>query len=258
MCHPEVPAGQIPPNVSRDEVRVPLGGESMPALLARPDSGTGSGVLVVSDIYGRSPFYENLAARLALAGFHALLPDFFFREGPLVERTMEAAFARRGQWVEKQGLADLITAIDWLNNQDGVNGARVGTVGFCLGGTLVLGIAANRDDVATVCYYGFPAGSPTSANNAPAPLSVTEKMSGPMLGFWGEQDAAVGIDNVFKLADSLQARGVEFDHTIYPGVGHGFLAASKLDPEHEAYEIACDSWTKAIEFYRRTLAASKE
>jgi dienelactone hydrolase len=257
MCHPEVPAGKTPPNVSRDDVQVPLrNGEAMPALLARPDSGTGSGVLVVADIYGRSPFYEDLAGRLALAGFHALLPDFFFREGPLEERTMEAAFARRMQWVEKQALIDLITAIDWFKGQDGVHGTLVGTVGFCLGGTLVLGIAAERVDVATVCYYGFPAGSPASDNNAPAPLSVTEEMSGPILGFWGDQDAVVGMDNVAKLADLLHARGVEFDPTIYPGLGHGFMSASELDPDHEAYEVACDSWTKAIEFYRRTLTAA--
>ena|SRR6266516_2033353 len=94
MCHPEVPAGQRTPDVIREEVGVPLAsGERMPALLARPEGGNGPPVLIINDIYGRSPFYEHLAARLATAGFTALCPEFFLRLGPLPERTREAAFA---------------------------------------------------------------------------------------------------------------------------------------------------------------------
>src|SRR5262249_8322659 len=96
MCHPEVPTGQPTPNVVTDEVQVPLGcGEVMPAVVARPEGGGGPGVLIVHDIFGRSPFYENLARRLAMAGFVALLPELFFRLGPLRERSLELAFARR-------------------------------------------------------------------------------------------------------------------------------------------------------------------
>ncbi len=62
------------------------------------------------------------------------------------------------------------------------------------------------------------------------------------------------MDNVEKLAAALGEHGVEFEHTIYPGLGHGFLAASQLDPDHEAYEAACDAWTRTIDFYRRNLS----
>src|SRR5262245_2879352 len=98
MCHPELPAGQPTPVVEREEVQVPLSdGGSMPALVTRPETGDGPAVLIVHDIFGRSPFYENLAARLATAGFVALLPDYFFRQGPLPERSRELAFARRAK-----------------------------------------------------------------------------------------------------------------------------------------------------------------
>ena len=75
-------------------------------------------------------------------------------------------------------------------------------------------------------------------------------MSGPILGFWGDQDTGVGMENVEKLATALRARGVEFEHTIHPGLGHGFMAQSRLDPAHEAYQAACQSWTRTVDFFR--------
>jgi carboxymethylenebutenolidase len=232
------------------EVEVPLIGnrERMPALLCRPQTGAGAGVLVVADVYGRSPFYEDLAGRLALAGFTALLPEYFFRQGPLGERTREAAMARREQLDQKQTLVDLSQAIDWLHLQPFAAGP-IGTVGFCMGGTLVLDLTAERDDLATVCYYGFPA-----ATAVPAPLDLADRMQGPILGFWGDQDAGAGMDNVERLEALLKARGVEVEFVIYPGLGHGFMAASQLDPAHEAYDAACRSWTRTIEFYRTHIA----
>jgi carboxymethylenebutenolidase len=236
------------------EVEVPLIGnmEKMSALLCRPQTGAGAGVLVVADVFGRSPFYEDLTGRLALAGFTALLPDYFFRQGPLPEPTREAAMARREKLDQNQTLVDLSQAIDWLHLQPFAAGP-IGTLGFCMGGTLVLDLAAERDDLATVCYYGFPAGS-ALPGGPPAPLTLADQMNGPLLGFWGDQDAGVGMENVERLAAALRARSVDFEHTIYPGLGHGFMAASKLDPAHDAYDAACRSWTRTIEFYRTHIA----
>jgi carboxymethylenebutenolidase len=118
-----------------------------------------------------------------------------------------------------------------------------------MGGTLVLDLAAERDDLATVCYYGFPA-----ATGVAAPLNLADRMQGPILGFWGDQDAGAGMDNVQQLESLLKARGVEVEFIIYPGLGHGFMAASQLDPAHEAYDAACRSWTRTIEFYRTHIA----
>src|SRR5437660_3118931 len=189
VCHPEVPAGRSAPDVERVEVEIPLIGKQgeLPALLARPRLNAGAGVLVVADVFGRSPFYEELAGRLALAGYTALLPDFFFREGPLPERTREAAGERRRKLDDARSLVDLSQAIGWLKLQPNAGG-RVGTVGFCMGGSFVLLLAAERDDLASVCYYGFPAGGPMPTR-APAPLAVADRIHGPLLGFWGDQDA---------------------------------------------------------------------
>jgi carboxymethylenebutenolidase len=256
MCHPEVPAGHSTPDVDRLEMEVPLpGGGAMPALLTRPAAGAGPAVLIVHDIFGRSPFYESLAARLSTAGFVVLLPDFFFRQGPLVERSRELAFARRAQLDESRALDDLCAALDVLKRQLSVRGERMGTVGFCMGGTLVLDLAARRDDLVTVCYYGFVVGEAHAlARAAPAPLDEVDHMTGPILGFWGDQDPGVDVADVGTFAAKLARRGVAFEHTIYPGLGHAFMAQSGLDPNHPAYEMACESWTRAVNFLRQHLA----
>ncbi len=256
MCHPDAPSTPSPSPHALREVRVPLaGGEELPALYAHPDRG-GPGVLVVADIYGRSAFYEDLAARLAVAGFHALLPDYFFRQGPLAEQTREVAFARRRQLDDLRALADHGTAIDWLRGQPGVVGGRTGTIGFCMGGTFVLNLAAVRDDLASVCYYGFPQPPPMSLTPAPAPLDQLDAISGPILGLWGDQDEGAGMDNVAKLAEGLSAHGVDFEHVVYPGLGHGFLKQALPAAEHAGHAAAADSWERTLAFYRRHLGTA--
>jgi dienelactone hydrolase len=253
MCHPEVPPGSRTPEVTRQEVALPVGaGDAMPAMLATPDGGPAPAVLVVSDVYGRSPFYEDLAARIATAGFEALLPDFFFRAGPLAERTLEAARERRQRLDEGRALEDLRATLGWLRARPG-HGGRIGTVGFCMGGTFVLHLAAADEDLVTVCYYGFPAYR--SPSGLPSPIEVADRMRGPILGFWGDQDAGAGMDNVAELGRRLGARGVDHRQRIYPGLGHGFLAGSRFDESSEAYGAACESWTLALDLWRQHLRA---
>src|SRR2546422_995483 len=94
MCHPEVPEGTTPPNVRTAELTIAVGGGAMPTLVAFPERARAPAVLVINDVFGRSPFYEHTARRLAQAGFVAATPEFFFREGPLPEPTPDAAMAR--------------------------------------------------------------------------------------------------------------------------------------------------------------------
>jgi carboxymethylenebutenolidase len=255
MCHPEVPAGQPTPEVLCEETQVPLtGGEALPALLTRPAVEKAPAVVIVHDIFGRSPFYENLAARLAVAGFVVLLPDLFFRQGGLGERSLELAFARRSGFDEMAALDDLSAAVDLLRSQPGVRGDRVGTVGFCMGGTLALDLAARRNDLVTVCYYGYPAGEAhASAKAAPTPLSQVDRIEGPIVGFWGDQDLGVNMADVKTFAAELERRGVAFEHVIYAGLGHAFMAQSGLDPNHPAFQMACASWIRTLDFLRQHL-----
>jgi dienelactone hydrolase len=256
MCHADAPPTPGPEAVT-EELTIGLpGGEALPALLAHPSAeaaGQRAAVLIVHDIYGRSPFYEDLAARLAGAGYHALLPDVFFRQGGLEDQSREAAFARRMRLDDHRALADYGAAIDWLRARSEVAGGRVGAIGFCMGGTFVLNLAATRDDLATVCYYGFPRAPRMGDNPGPVPLEQVGSMRGPIVGFWGDQDESVGMDNVAAFAGGAEREGLDFDHVVYPGVGHGFLARALTDSDHPGHAHADDSWRRTLEFYARHL-----
>jgi carboxymethylenebutenolidase len=253
MCHPEVPAGAPIPDVRVEDVSIPVEDGTMPGLIAFPERVPAPGILVINDVFGRSPFYDQLVRRLAQAGFVPVTPEYFFREGSLPEPTREAAMARAKELDFKRWARDMSVAVDWLRARADVN-ATVGTVGFCMGGTQALLLAARRDDIAaTVSYYGFPADARTDAS----PIEVAAKMNGPILGHWGDQDAGVGMDNVEKLRATLQATGVEHEFHIYPGLGHGFLKASLDDEKTPGYEQACTSWKRTLEFYGRCFAREK-
>ena len=251
MCHPEVPPGTAIPDVHAHEATIPVGpAAQMPALVAFPERVPAPGLLIINDVYGRSAFYEQLARRLAQAGFLAITPEYFFREGPLPEQTREAATARSRKLDFRRWTEDMSAAIEWLRDQPQVNG-RVGTIGFCMGGTQTLILAARENDLAaTVSFYGFPADARAEAS----PIELAPKMKGPILGHWGDQDTGVGIENVRKLDEALSAARVEHAFHIYPGLGHGFLKASLEDENAPGYAQACASWRRTLEFYRESFA----
>jgi dienelactone hydrolase len=132
MCHSEVPEGQPEMVVAWQDVGIPVGGVDMPALVTPGADGLPS-VLVIADMFGPTPFYEHLSALLTAAGFRTLLPDYFFREGPVDEGDLQGAFARRRRLDENRTLEDMRRAISWLRGTDGES--KVGVLGFCMGGT---------------------------------------------------------------------------------------------------------------------------
>ena len=249
MCHAEIPEGASLDGPDIEE-SIPLpDGPSMPAYLALPESGSGPGVLIIADFYGRSPYYENLARRIADLGYVALCPEPFHRVGPLARRDYDLAMERRNATNEVEMLGDLDVALEWLKARPEVSAGRMAVVGFCMGGTFALNFAATRTDVATCCFYGFPAGSQGPAVTAPAPLEVAADIRGPVLGLWGEADSAVGMDSVQSLVDALAAHDTVFHCITYPGVGHGFMADP--EPDEPTRDAARHAWMRMTAFLRR-------
>src|SRR2546428_3431376 len=123
VCHPEVPAGAPIPDVRVEDATVPVEDGKMPGVLALPERVGAPGILIINDVLGRSPFYDNLARRLAQAGFVAATPEDFFREGSLPEPTRDAAIARAKCLGFKRWSRDMSAAIDSLRGRPEVNGA---------------------------------------------------------------------------------------------------------------------------------------
>ena len=253
MCHPRCPAPvRGGADLVEERVETPGAGQAVPGFLARPAGDAPvPGVVILHDIWGANDFYRDLARRLAGEGFAALLPDLFTREGPLATPSREAAFARRERLDQTRALGDIAGAIGWLRDHPATTG-KVGTLGFCLGGTFVM-LAAARDPLpdASVAFYGFPAAA--RGPRAPVrPLDEPERVRSPLLGLWGDQDHGVGLDNVAAYDAALTAAGARHAFVVYPGLPHGFLT---FDPDSPHFAGAQDAWGRALAFLRAELAA---
>lgn len=246
MCHHPSEAGAILPvsggsgGAERD-FEVASTDVGVPVFEAAPAGASRGTVIILHDIYGAREFYRNLARRYAGAGYTTLLPDLFVRQGPLAEDTREAAFERGSRFSYPQATIDIQHVVAAAGD------GKVATVGFCMGGTLVMLMASREPAIAAgVIYYGFPKNPTPSELRPHEPLQETASVAHPLLGFWGDQDHGVGMDNVERYRERLEAAGKSFDFTIYPGAPHGFLA---FDGSKPYLDESNDSWEKTLTFF---------
>lgn len=247
MCHDTCPhpisGGDAIEELNLD-ILLPEG--TLPAFVALPDIRPAPAVLVIHDINGANEFYHDLSRRLALAGYLALLPDFFHRQGAVDTTDGAAKRARMQSMTQTETLSDIESAMLWLQHHEHSTGA-VGTIGFCMGGTLVM-LAASRDPApaATVAFYGFPYRERLPlAPLLPGDEGEVATIASPMLALWGTEDAGVGMDNVDRYEALLQQHRKEHEFVRYPGIGHGFLTFSGEGP---AAEASRDAWSRTLAF----------
>lgn len=255
MCHETCPhpiSGGA--HLQEQQHTLPVENGSLPLFVVIPEHTPAPAVLIVHDIHGPGPFYQDLARRLADAGYIAALPDFYFRQGPVPEGDRDAARERGAQVVLDKTLGDIRASLAWLRDL-GASTGKLATIGMCWGGSMVM-LAASRTPApdASIPFYGFPVRDRTP-NNPRLALDEDEVtgINSPMLGFWGDQDTAVGMDNVAAYDDKLTKYGKPHEFVIYPGLGHAFLT---FDPDSPAYEDSQDAWQRTLIFLNDHLASA--
>ncbi len=253
MCHDHCPrpisGGEA---IDEQSIEIPLGSGSLPAIVTWPDARPSPAILLLHDINGVNDFYVDVARRLAAAGYATLLPDLFFRQGPLADDRRETRTARMQAMEQSTTLMDIESALIWLRGHEHTTD-QVGSIGFCMGGTLVM-LAASRDPAvaATVAYYGFPYRERTPmAPLLPSDEDEAANLQSPLLAFWGTEDAGVGMENVDRYEAKLQRYGKDFDFVRYPGIGHGFLTFDEAAP---SFSQSADSWERTLHFLDERLA----
>jgi carboxymethylenebutenolidase len=178
--------------------------------------------------------------RLARAGFVALAPDLFRgRSADSVEQAVELAAGLDAQRVR----GDLEAAAQALINEDAVDGARIGAVGFCMGGHMALLAATLSPRVAAVVnFYGFAPGLPLDLS----------KLEADVLAIFAENDEFVSAEAVEALRADLAAAGKQATILVQPGVGHAFMNDSRPD-RHDA-AAAAEGWDRMLAFLRAKLS----
>jgi carboxymethylenebutenolidase len=214
-------------------------GSTARGYLSLPGSGRGAGVVVIQEWWGLVPHVREVADRFAAEGFVALAPDLY--HGEAATSPDEAGKLMMALDIERTE-KDLRGAIEYLLAHEAVEGERVGTVGFCMGGVLSLYAASKNEQVgACVVFYGIH----------PKVEPPLENLRAPVLGLYAERDAMVPPASVRELESKLKALGKQAEMYIYENTDHAFFNDAR--PEVYNPQAAADAWRRTLEFFRQHL-----
>ena len=229
--------------VQSSSVEFPGDGAVIRAFLSRPTSaGPRPAVVIIHEYWGLNDHMRELAERFVREGYVALVPDLYSRFGSPVAKDAQEAGKLMGQLSSQQALKDLNAATKYLNTQPFVDAPLIGAVGFCMGGTFSLMMAANNSDIkASVTFYGqIP------------PSDTFKYFLCPILFLYGGQDDWVPKADVERLRQGLQELGKPGEVRIYPTAGHAFFNDTR--PEVYKPAEARDVWQRVLAFLKAHLS----
>lgn len=230
------------------------GSAGLRGVLGVPEGrGPWPGVVLVHEAYGVNDVMQRQVARMASAGYLALMPDLF-SDGGL--RRCLMATVRALQAGEGRAFVDIESARDLLGARDDSTG-KVGVLGFCMGGGFALAAAAG---------HGFEV---SSVNYGLLRKNLDDDLRGacPIVGSYGGRDMSLRGATA-KLEASLTRLGVPHDLKEYPDAGHSFLNDAEEGPRAMRFltkrilgagpnpEAAADAWKRIEAFFAEHLAVS--
>jgi carboxymethylenebutenolidase len=191
-------------------------GGNFGAYLARPESGSGPGVVIIQEIFGVNDHIRSVCDLYAEEGYFALAPDIFWRIQPGVELSYDEPAIRRGRELAARckidlAVEDIGAAIASVRTVGGATGT-VGVVGFCFGGRLAFLSAARAEVDAAISYYG--GGIEQHAAEA-------QSIRCPLMLHWGAQDAAIPAIARETVRAALAGHD-RAESYVYADAGHGF------------------------------------
>jgi carboxymethylenebutenolidase len=204
--------------------------------LALPASQAHAGVIVLHPWWGLNEDVIAFTDRLAEAGFAAVAPDLYAGQ---VATTIAEAEGLSDSLDEDIADAFVLAAVDELGAVVGDPAARLGAIGFSMGGAWALWLPAQRPEVAaTVVYYGSIEGP-----------SLTRART-PVLGHFAETDPYESDEGIAAFEKTLRTANREAEIHRYPGTGHWFAEPSKDAYVADASELA---FNRTVDFLRERL-----
>lgn len=197
------------------------------------------GVVVIHENRGLNPYIEDVARRLAVAGFVAFAPDALTPLGGYPGNDDDGRVLQRQRDGEEM-TQDFIAAVHFLQEHPDTTGS-VGAVGFCFGGGMVLELALRLPDLdAGVSFYGRHPSADRAAT-----------IEAPLLLNHGGLDERVNASwPDFEMG--LKAAGVAYVHYDYDDASHGFHNDTTPRYDEGAAELA---WRRTVEFFDEHLNA---
>ncbi|MBW0169298.1 MAG: dienelactone hydrolase family protein [Hydrogenophaga sp.] len=235
------------------EVTIDVNGFKMPAYRAAPAGKTGLPVvLVLSEIFGVHEYIADTARRFAKAGYMAIAPELFVRQGDAQSYGEMAKLISEviSKVPDEQVLGDLDATVKWAAANGG-DTSKLGITGFCWGGRQVWLYTAHNPAVkAGVAWYGRLVGDATALNPR-HPVDVAARLNGPVLGLYGAADTGIPLDTVDKMKTALAAGNAAAkasSFVVYPEAPHAFHADYRPSFRKEPAE---DGWKRALAWFKQ-------
>lgn len=231
------------------EVHFTVNGFKVPAYRAAPAGKKNVPVvLVISEIFGVHEYIADTCRRLARAGYLAIAPDLYARQGD--PKTYGDIAKLMSELVSKvpdeQVMADLDGAVQWAGTQGG-DTARVAITGFCWGGRITWLYAAHNPAVkAGVAWYGRLVGEATPLQPS-NPIDIAPTLKVPVLGLYGGKDTGISQESIAKMKDALAKGGNKSQFVVYPDAGHAFNADYR--PSYVAAD-AKDGYARCLAWFK--------
>ena len=239
------------------EVDIPVGGFKMPAYRAAPAGKSGAPVvLVISEIFGVHEYIADVARRFAKAGYFAIAPELFVRQGDAqsygeIGKLLTEVISKVP---DEQVMGDLDGCVAWARGQ-GADTNKLAVTGFCWGGRITWLYAAHQRGLkAGVAWYGRVVGDSTALQPR-HPVDVAAGLKAPVLGLYGGADTGIPLDTVERMkaalaAGSPAARRSQFQ--LYPDAPHAFHADYRPSFRQAAAE---DGWRRCLAWFAANGAA---
>ena len=212
-------------------------------------------VLVVQEIFGVHEYITDVCRRFAKAGYLAIAPDLYARQGDATTYTdIPKLMAEVVSKVpDAQVMGDLDAIVQWAS-ENGGNVKKLGVTGFCWGGRITwLYSAHNKHVKAGVAWYGRLVG-PSNAMTPKQPVALAATLKAPVLGLYGAQDGGIPVTTVNEMKDALAAAAAQgnkaaaaSEFVVYPAVGHAFHADYRPSYNKAA---ADDGFARALEWFK--------
>lgn len=233
------------------EITYEVNGFKVPAYRAAPAGRTGLPVvLVIQEIFGVHEYIADTARRFAKAGYLAIAPELYARQGDPAQYGEIARLQAEivSKVPDEQVMADLDGALKWAAANGG-DVSKAAITGFCWGGRITWLYAAQAPVKAGVAWYGRLVG-----NSSPAtprhPVDIAASLKAPVLGLYGAADTGIPLDTVDKMKAALAsgspaAKASQF--VVYPDAPHAFHADYRPSFRQGPAE---DGWKRALEWFR--------
>ncbi|MDH3443921.1 MAG: dienelactone hydrolase family protein [Deltaproteobacteria bacterium] len=232
--------------------QVTVDNSSMGLYVAQPD-GTSPfpAIVVIQNQEGVKSFTQEMTRRAAEAGYVAVAPQLYHREGEpnTPEETANFKNFRRDTNV----INDINATVRFLRGCSNVDAPRIGIIGFCMGGRVAfLMAAASKSFKAAVDFYGGGVYSKWGADR-PAPAELASHVSCAIQGHFGELDKNPPPDEMRTLDAELRRLGKDHEFFFYPDAPHGFNRSGwkGYKPDHDK-----TSWARTLDFFGKHLGGA--